>query len=101
MRNLARAIKTAIGIIAGAICGGFLGSFGLFYLLSLIDWTRDGGLGNQIIGGAWILTFFTVPIGALVLGVACGSATWKSFGESTSEDHSDYQERESEQSKTW
>jgi len=97
MRDLARVIKTAVGGIAGGICGAFLGSFGLFALLSLIDWARDAGPGNQISGGAWPLAFFTAPIGALVLSVACGNATWKSYDESKCEDRSESRDAEERQ----
>ena len=89
MRDLARVIKTAIGFIAGGICGAILGSFGLFALLSLIDWASGAGPGNQISGGAWPLAFFTAPIGALALSVACGNATRKSYDEIKCDDRSE------------
>lgn len=89
MRDLARVIKTAIGFIAGGFCGAMLGSFGLFALLSLIDWASGAGPGNQISGGAWPLAFFTAPIGALALSVACGNATRKSYDEIKCDDRSE------------
>lgn len=100
MRDLARVIKTAIGCIAGAFCGGVLGSFGLFAFFSLIDWARDAGPGNQISGGAWPLVFFTAPIGTLVLGAACGNATWNSFDKGSTEAPGKSQDREEPQTES-
>lgn len=89
MRHPARVIKTAISVIAGAICGGLAGLFTPVFLLALFDWINKAGSGNQMSSVSWILVIFTVPIGALAFAVLCGCATWNLLDESKPEDGSE------------
>jgi hypothetical protein len=50
-------------ILAGAILGGVLGFFGLYWVCELMDKAEGNGPGYVTIG--WMLAVFTVPLGAL------------------------------------
>ncbi len=100
MNIVGRLILTVLAALVGVVCGGLIGSYGLFFLCELIDWMRDAGPGNKIGGGAWALMIVTVPGCAFYLGVAFGTGTWHHFSKNDagSEISSDLNKRRQPQS---